>query len=122
MRPILFTASAQHDEALAFYRDTMGLELTEDTSFAFAFDAAGTMLRVQKVESFSPHPFTVIGWEVDDIAAERNRLADRGVSFVTFEFLEQDELAIWTAPDGAQICWFRDPDGNTLSLTQFPAG
>ena len=120
MRPILFTASARHEEALAFYRDTMGFALTEDTPFSFAFDAVGTMLRVQKVEGFNPHPFTAIGWHVDDIAAERDRLASRGVAFETFGFLDQDARGIWTAADGAKVCWFKDPDGNTLSLTQFP--
>lgn len=121
MQPILFVASAKHEEALTFYRDTLGFELTEDTPFSFAFDAAGTMLRVQKVEGLAPHPFTQAGWAVDDIAAERNRFASRGVEFERFEFMEQDERDIWTASDGAQVCWFKDPDGNTLSLTQFAA-
>lgn len=120
MRPILFAASARHAGAFAFYQNTMGFVLTEDTRISFAFEAAGTMLRVQKVEDFNPHPFTAIGWEVSDIAAERDRLAARGAAFETFGFLEQDARGIWTAPDGAKVCWFRDPDGNTLSLTEVP--
>jgi len=120
MTPILFTASVKHSEARAFYTDVMGFELTDDNPFSLAFDAAGTALRVQKVESFEPHPFTAIGWRVDDIVVERDRLAARGAEFVRFEFMEQDERDIWTTPDGAQVCWFRDPDGNTLSLTQWP--
>ncbi|XUU60423.1 VOC family protein [Erythrobacter sp. HA6-11] len=120
MDPILFVASARHDEALQFYRDVMGFELTEDSPFALAFDAAGTMLRVQKVEAFEAYPFTAIGWRVSNIKATRDRIADRGVSFLDFPYFEQDERGIWTTPDGAQVCWFHDPDGNTLSLTQFP--
>ena len=120
MTPILFTASAKHEEAKAFYTEVMGFTLVDDNPFSLAFDAAGTMLRVQKVEALTPHPFTALGWHVEDIAAERDRLAARGAEFVTYEFLEQDERGIWTTPDGAQVCWFRDPDDNTLSLTQFP--
>jgi len=88
MTPILFTASTKHDEARRFYTDVMGFTLTSDTPFALEFDAAGTMLRVQKVPDFTPHPFTAIGWRVADIASERDRLARRGASFERFEFLE----------------------------------
>lgn len=121
MIPILFTASIHHEAARAFYSDVMGFTLTADSPFALEFDAAGTMLRVQKVETLDPHSFTTLGWQVDDIAAERDRLFERGARFEHFEFIEQDERAIWTTPDGAKVCWFKDPDGNTLSLTQFPA-
>ncbi|GMN04031.1 VOC family protein [Erythrobacter sp. MTPC3] len=118
MTPILFTASAKHEEARAFYGEVMGFVLTDDNPFSFEFDAAGTMLWVQKVEEFAAHPFTQIGWGVNDIVGERDRLVEHGAEFLRFEFMEQDERDIWTAPDGAKICWFRDPDGNTLSLTQ----
>ena len=120
MTPILFTATVNADKARAFYQDVMGFTLTDDSPFSLEFDAAGTMLRVQIVAELHPHPFTAIGWRVEDIAAERDRLAERGASFLRFEFMEQDERDIWTAPDGARVCWFTDPDGNTLSLTQWP--
>ena len=119
MTPILFTATTNPDEARAFYTDVMGFTLTDDNPFSLEFDAAGTMLRVQKVEGFTPHPFIAIGWRVDDITAERDRLAARGANFERFEFMQQDERDIWTAPDGARVCWFKDPDGNTLSLTEW---
>ncbi|MEQ8411224.1 MAG: VOC family protein [Erythrobacter sp.] len=121
MTPILFVASARHDEARTFYESVMGFALTGDSPFALEFDAAGTMLRVQKVGTFEPQPFTAIGWKVTDIAAMRDELAARGARFVRYEFLEQDERDVWTAPDGAQVCWLSDPDGNMLSLTQLPA-
>lgn len=118
MKAMQFVASAQHQAAKAFYSDVMGFALIEETDFALSFDAVGTVLRVQKVESLDPYPFATIGWQVDDIAAERDRLAERGAQFLDFPPFEQDELDIWTAPDNSRVCWFRDPDGNTLSLTQ----
>ncbi|MEO0641804.1 MAG: VOC family protein [Pseudomonadota bacterium] len=119
MTPILFTASADHAASRLFYIDVMGFTLTDDNPFSLEFDAGGTMLRVQKVESLHPHPFTALGWRVENIVEQRNTLAQRGAQFERFEFLQQDEHDIWTAPDGAKVCWFKDPDGNTLSLTQF---
>ena len=118
MRPILFLATANADASLAFFRDTLELGFVEDSPFALVFDAAGIMLRIQKVEAVTPVPYTALGFDVDDIAARVDALAERGVSFERFDFMPQDERGIWTTPDGARVAWFRDPDGNLLSLTQ----
>jgi len=114
-----FVATRNAAAALTFYRDTLGLTLLEDGPFALAFDVGGTMLRVQKVGELVPAKHTVLGWEVTDIAAAARDLAERGVGFERYDGMGQDELGIWTSPSGARIAWFKDPDDNTLSLTQF---
>ena len=119
MTPILFSATSAPDKARPFYEQVMGFTLVDDNPFSLEFDAAGTMLRVQKVPEFTPHPFTQLGWRVSDIAAKVDELAARGAVFERFDFMEQDERGIWTAPDGARVAWFKDPDGNTLSLSEF---
>ena len=116
---VAFVATARPDEARAFYVEVLGLELTSDDQFALVFDAGGTTLRVAKVEQLQPAPFTVLGWLVDDIESAVADLAARGVQFERYgEWMQQDAQGIWTAPGGARIAWFKDPDGNTLSLTQ----
>ena len=114
-----FVAATDPERARAFYGDVLGLALVEDSPFACVFDANGTMLRVTMVATVHAAPYTVLGWAVDDIAATIRELEARGVSFVRFEGMEQDENGVWTAPGGGRIAWFRDPDGDTLSLTQF---
>jgi catechol 2,3-dioxygenase-like lactoylglutathione lyase family enzyme len=116
---IAFVATAQPARARAFYADVLGLSLIEDTPFALVFDAHGTMLRISLVQELTPAPFTVLGWKVPDIRAAIEQLSGRGVSFVRYPGLPQDERGVWTTPDGQQVAWFTDPDGNTLSLTQF---
>lgn len=118
-KAICFVATQQPARARKFYVETLGLTLVEDGPFAFVFDANGTMLRVQKVEKLVPATHTVLGWAVPDIGAEMKELSKRGVRFERFEGLPQDESGIWTTPQGAKVAWFKDPDGNTLSLTQF---
>jgi predicted enzyme related to lactoylglutathione lyase len=81
-------------------------------------DAHGTMLRVTAVHEVARAGYTVLGWRVADIAVATRELAARGVIFLRYEGMGQDEHGIWTAPGGAQVAWFADPDGNTLSLTQ----
>lgn len=115
-----FLATAQPDKAKRFYQETLGLKLVTDDQFALAFDSAGTQLRIQKVEKFKPHPFTSLGWQVPDIRKSVKSLVDRGISFEKYSFLEQDDLGIWQAPSGAKVAWFKDPDGNLLSITEFP--
>jgi hypothetical protein len=76
------------------------------------------MLRVVKVRDLTPQPFTVVGWVVDDMAAAVRGLAAKGVTFERYPGMEQDDQAVWHVPGGsAQVAWFKDPDGNTLSLS-----
>ena len=113
-----FAATTHPANARAFYEGVLGLRVESDDDFALAIDANGTRLRIQKVGAFEPAPFTALGWQVSDILAVVDGLRARGVSFQLFPGMAQDERGIWRAPSGAQVAWFRDPDGNTLSLTQ----
>jgi catechol 2,3-dioxygenase-like lactoylglutathione lyase family enzyme len=114
-----FAGTRDAERALVFYRDRLGLRLVVDDSFALVFDAHGTMLRVTRVGPFTPLPFTALGWAVSDIAAQVRELAARGVVFERYAHVPGDEQGVWTAPDGTKVAWFKDPDGNTLSLTEF---
>jgi catechol 2,3-dioxygenase-like lactoylglutathione lyase family enzyme len=118
---IAFVATTDAGKAKAFYREVLGLELKSDEPFALVFDANGTMIRVSKVREFSPAPFTVLGWRVPDIESMVQGLGERGVVFERFPGFPQDSLGIWSAP-GAKVAWFKDPDGNMLSITQFQQG
>lgn len=108
------------DRARAFYRDTLGLRLLGEDNFALVFDVEGVRLRATLVGEFEPQPFTTLGWMVSDTAETARKLTAAGVHIERFPGLDQDELGIWRAPGGAKIVWFKDPDGNILSITQMP--
>lgn len=114
---VAFVATTDLVRARTFYADTLGLTLLEDTPFACVFDAHGTMLRVTPVESKASAVYTVLGWEVPDMAAAVRDLVERGVDMMRVDGIDQDELGVWTTPGGDQVAWFKDPDGNTLSLS-----
>jgi catechol 2,3-dioxygenase-like lactoylglutathione lyase family enzyme len=116
---VAFAATTSAARARRFYRDTLGLKLVDDNQFALVFDANGTMLRVQLVEEVVSPPYTVLGWEVQDIEATVATLKKAGVKFQKYPGMDQDCAGIWTSPSGARIAWFKDPDGNTLSVTEF---
>lgn len=120
-RMVSFAATANPPRAKKFYGEVLGLKLVEDTPFALVFEANGTTLRVQKTETVTPAPYTVLGWEVDDIRSVIRELRLRGVQFSRYDWMGQDADGVWAAPGGTQVAWFRDPDGNTLSLSQSTA-
>ena len=107
--------------AKEFYRDTLGLRLvSEEPPFALVFDANGIMLRLVMGKERAPVQGTVLGWQVPDIRAAVKDLVQAGVRFERYEQMKQDELGIWTAPGGAGVAWFKDPDGNVLSVSEHP--
>lgn len=116
---VAFAATSKPDEAKFFYSNTLGLKLLSADAYAMVFDARDVMLRVQIVEGHSPPPYTVLGWDVTDIESDVQKLLDKGVKFEHYELLGQNDSGVWLSPSGAHIAWFKDPDGNTLSLTQF---
>lgn len=113
-----FVATTQPEEAKRFYEQCLGLRLIEDTPFALVFETGNTTVRIQKVETLSTPPYTTLGWEVTNIAETVEQLSNNGVEFERFTGLPQNDAGIWQTPDGAQIAWFKDTDGNTLSITQ----
>lgn len=114
-----FVATRDPSKAKAFYRDLLGLELISEDPFALVFSVGGTMLRVTTVEKLNPAPQTVLGWDVPDIMNAVQSLHEKGINFERYPGVAQDALGIWNSPSGAKVAWFKDPDGNTLSLTQF---
>ena len=116
---IAFIPTNDADAAHAFYEQILGLTFVSDDGFALVFrTGTGTVIRIARVGDFTPARFTILGWEVPDIAALAQTLTNRGVPIQRYSFLQLDDLGIWTAPTGDRILWFTDPDGNTLSLSQ----
>lgn len=117
-----FVATVDAARAKRFYQRTLGLRLVSEDSFALVFESGGNQLRIQIVKEFQPQPFTVLGWQVPDIRSAIAALAAGGAAFERFAGMEQDELGVWRSPSGARVAWFKDPDGNLLSVTEPAAG
>jgi catechol 2,3-dioxygenase-like lactoylglutathione lyase family enzyme len=115
---VAFVPIKDSDKTRAFYEGVIGLRFLKDDGFALVFDANGIMVRVAKVPQFTPAPFTILGWQVNEIEKIAADLQAKGVQFERFGFFQQDELGIWTAPTGDKVAWFKDPDGNILSVSQ----
>jgi catechol 2,3-dioxygenase-like lactoylglutathione lyase family enzyme len=118
---IAFVTIVDVERAKRFYADTLGLRLvSEEPPFALVFDANGIMIRLGMGKELPPAHGTVLGWQVPDIEAAVRALQASGVQFERYGFMKQDDSGIWTAPTGARVAWFKDPDGNILSVSEHP--
>ena len=116
--PLILICVRDRTRGIGFYRDTLGLTLTLEDKFAAVFDLGGVMLRVSTLPDFVPHEHSILGFRVKDVPTAVKALRDKGVVFNIYPHFKQDELGIWTVPGGnTHVAWFKDPDGNVLSLT-----
>ena len=113
-----FVPTTNGDKARTFYEDILGLTLLFQDDYALEFDANGTSLRVTFVSELIPQSFTILGWNVPDIYAMIRSLNEKGIVCNKYDFLNQDNYGVWISPGGSKVAWFKDPDGNVLSLTE----
>jgi catechol 2,3-dioxygenase-like lactoylglutathione lyase family enzyme len=115
---VAFVPITDGEKAREFYECKLGLRFVSDDGFAVVFESNGIRLRAVKMKEAKPAQFTILGWEVKLIEKSVTSLRERGVHFETFGSFKQDELGIWTAPTGDKVAWFKDPDGNVLSISE----
>jgi catechol 2,3-dioxygenase-like lactoylglutathione lyase family enzyme len=115
---VAFIATTDAARAKAFYGETLELPLVSEDPFAVVFNANGTMIRITPVRDIAIGGYTVLGWQIADMDAAVAGLVARGVVFERFPGLPQDENGVWDAPGGTKVAWFKDPDGNLLSISR----
>jgi catechol 2,3-dioxygenase-like lactoylglutathione lyase family enzyme len=116
--PLILICTRDRERATAFYRDVLGLGFISEDKFAVVLDVGGVMLRVSSVADFVPHEHSILGFRVQDVTATVKSLREKGVAFNIYPGFKQDEFGIWTVPGGStHVAWFKDPDGNVLSIT-----
>ncbi len=113
-----FVSTTDAARAQDFYEGKLGFRYVSDDSFALVMRAGQNMIRIGKANELTPALHTVLGWEVQDIEAMVAWLISRGVVFEKYPFVQDQERGIWTTPSGDKVAWFKDPDGNVLSVSQ----
>jgi len=106
-------------EAEQFYGKVLGLSVKGKSHGAVVYDVGGAELRVSLVPSTHPSVHTVVGFAVSDLNAIIAVLTTRGVIWERFPGFAHDASGVVVTPEGAKVVWFRDPDGNLLSIVQY---
>lgn len=116
--PAVVICARDRARATAFYRDTLGLTFLREDAFNAVFRLGEATLRIGAVPDYTPHKHTVLGFRVPDVAATVAALKGKGVEFQRYAHVPQDELGVCTLPGGSlRVAWFKDTEGNMLSLT-----
>jgi catechol 2,3-dioxygenase-like lactoylglutathione lyase family enzyme len=118
MNMVGFLLTKDYDKSRAFYEGNLGFEFVSLDQFALVMQAGKSMIRIVRVPTFTPLQSTVLGWQVSDIEAIVDWLTKRGVVFEKYPFVQDEERGIWSAPGGSKVAWFKDPDGNVLSVSE----
>jgi catechol 2,3-dioxygenase-like lactoylglutathione lyase family enzyme len=113
-----FVPTKDYEQARAFYEGKLGFQFVSLDQYALVLSVGGHKIRIAKVPNFTPLQGTILGWEVKEIETVVTWLRDRGVTLEKYPFVQDRELGIWTTPSGDKVAWFKDPDGNILSISQ----
>jgi predicted enzyme related to lactoylglutathione lyase len=103
--------------AKAFYRDALGLPVTETPAGLTLHLASDRPTLVYPKPNHQPATYTILNFPVADIDAAVDDLVSRGIRFERYDGMEQDEKGIHRG-GGPLIAWFTDPAGNILSVIQ----
>lgn len=117
-RVVGFIQVADTARARAFYEGVLELTLRDD-GFALIADFPGAMLRITTLPNWKASEAPAFGFVVPDVHAMAAQLAQAGVTLERYAFLGDTQGAdgVWTGPTGTKVAWFKDPDGNLLSIT-----
>lgn len=111
------------DRARKFYEETLGLPAKETMGGEVLEMTSGdTAITVYTSEFAGTNKATALTFAVDDIATEVRALKDKGVMFEHYDVDGLRRDGDIYAAQGMKTCWFKDPDGNILSLFEGTAG
>lgn len=119
-KTVAFVPSSDLERAERFYVGTLGFARKHRDDFALVVEANGVTIRIARADGFEPQPFTILGFDVDDVERTAGALASKGIEFQRYSGMAQDAAGIWTAPSRSRIAWFKDADGNVLSIAEHP--
>jgi catechol 2,3-dioxygenase-like lactoylglutathione lyase family enzyme len=118
-KAVTFVLTTNRERARSFYEHKLGPTCLSKDDYAVVFDLNGATLRVTLLAEHQPSEQSVLGWTAPDIGRAVEGLNLLGIAVERRSFLPQDESGIWTSPDeAARVAFFKDPNGNVLSLTQ----
>ena len=107
------------DRAKQFYAEKLGLEPIEEFGGeVFMLKSGDTKLSVYKSEFAGTNKATALTFDVDDIDAEVRELKDKGISFEHYDVEGLKADGDIYSGEGMKTAWFKDPDGNILSLIE----
>jgi catechol 2,3-dioxygenase-like lactoylglutathione lyase family enzyme len=107
------------DRAKQFYKEKLGLNPVQEMGDElFMLKSGKTNLNVYRSEFAGTNKATALTFEVDDISAEVRELKEKGVQFEHYDVEGLKADGDIYSGENMKTAWFKDPDGNILSLIE----
>ena len=106
------------DRARKFYEDTLGLKEVQDFGEGFILKSGDTKLNVYRSEFAGTNKATTLTFDVDDIDSEVRDLKGKGIAFEQYDLQGLQREGDIYRGQNMKTAWFKDPDGNILSLIE----
>lgn len=106
------------ERAKAWYADKLGVKPSKEDFNGAWYDVGDTAFLLYESAFAGTNQATAAAFVVEDIDEAVSTLRGRGVTFETFDLGEEFtwDNEILTGPDGTQAAWFKDTEGNILSV------
>ena len=112
-----FVFTTDYERARSFYEGKLGFRFVSQDGHALVLHTGKNLIRIAKLPEFTAQRGTVLGWEVENVEATVNELTKKGVTIEKYPWVADKETGIWATPNGDKVAWFKDPDGNVLSVS-----
>jgi catechol 2,3-dioxygenase-like lactoylglutathione lyase family enzyme len=107
------------DRARKFYEDTIGLETKDEWGEGLTMESGDTTINVYRSQFAGTNKATALTFQVDDAEEEVSELKKKGVFFEHYDLPGlQSRGDLYVGEGGFKTAWFKDPDGNILSLIE----
>jgi catechol 2,3-dioxygenase-like lactoylglutathione lyase family enzyme len=105
------------DAATKFYQDTLGLRPAGgEGNEVVVFESGDTTINVYRSSFAGTNKATALTWAVDDVEDTVRRLKAKGVQFEHYELPDTRHEGDVHVSGHIKVAWFKDPDGNILSV------
>ena len=106
------------DRARSFYEGTLGLSEVDDFGEGFMLKSGDTTLSIYRSQFAGTNKATALTFTVDDLDSEVGELKGKGVAFEHYDLPGLERQGDCYVAEGMKTAWFKDPDGNILSLIE----
>ena len=99
-----------------FYGETLGLKQVDENPGGIMLGSASGKIFVYQSDTAGSGRATCANWHVDDISSAVAELKGKGITFEHYDMPGATMDGDVHVMGGIKAAWFKDPDGNILSV------
>ena len=102
--------------AAQFYEGKLGLRKVGEEMQVLVYQSGKSSIMVYQSQFAGTNQATAVTWQVDDVDGAVRALKEKGIAFERYEFPDVKQEGDVHVFGKIRNAWFKDPDGNILSI------